>query len=134
MTFAEWWADDSHFIPRIWRDFKLDRVGLYTLAYDEPGDVYRMDYVHIPKKDLPAKAVHLTGSGQREWLHDTIDLDGWPKPGECNAIDLYLYMKSSAMDDALTVQKKLPFYIDTRMLIIAGAAVVGCIVLWMVLK
>lgn len=125
-----WWADDRHFLPRIIRDIKDDRVGLYTLTYDEAMDVYRLDYVHVPRRDLPPEAVHITGAGNGEWMHDKVDSGPWPLPGECTALDYYLYMKSSAIDDALAAQKRLPFYIDGKMLAVVGVAIAAVVALY----
>lgn len=127
-----WWADDRHFLPRIWRDFRDDRVGLYTLTYDAEMDVYRLDYVHVPRRELPPKAVHITGAGNGEWMHDLVDTGPWPSPGECTAIDYYLWMKSNAIDDALAINKRLPFFIDGKMLLIVGAAIAAVVAIWFI--
>lgn len=133
MPFKDWWADDRHFIPRIWRDIKEDRVGLYTFTRDDENNIYHLDYVRIPRRDLPLKAIHVTGTGDGEWFHDLVDSGPWPQPGEFAATDYYLHAKSTALDDALAIPKKLPFYIDTKMVVIAGLAIGAIIIVWIML-
>ena len=130
MSFKDWWADDRHLIPRVWRDLKEGRVGLYTLTYDEAMDVYHLDYTHVLKRDLPPAAVHITGAGNGEWFHDAVDCGPWPNPMECTALDYYLWMKSNAIDDALAVQKRLPLYIDGKMVLLVGVAIAAVVALW----
>ena len=123
------WNDDRYLIPRKIRDLKDNRVGLYTLFYNAQNETYAQFYEHVPKKDLPAEAVHISGKQGKEYIIDYVDAGKYPKPGYTNATDLYLYMMNNDIDDALTnVRKPLP--IDTKYLAYIGIAVLAVVFIY----
>lgn len=121
----EWWADDIHWLPRHIRDWWHKRVGLTTYTYDMDRNEYSSVYVHMPKKDLPTDAVHVTGKHNKEYALDLTKQGEYPAPGTCTAIDLYLYMQTTAFDEALTFKKKKAVDIDPKYLVIVAVAVVA---------
>lgn len=129
-SLSKWWADDAHAIPRMVRDFRDNRVGLYTLDYDTGRDVYTLDYVHVKKTELPADAVHVTG---RNWADYFLDKVGgeFPDGTMGTAVNLHLYMQNNSISDALlwTPKKELP--IDSKMLalILVAVGILGLFIL-----
>lgn len=110
----DWWNDDRHALPRFVRDVQLDRVGYYVLTYNPETEENRLDYEHIRRADLNSCAVHLSGSGDREYFRDLDDAGEYPKPGYMNATDLYLYLVNNDLRDANNVKRKTPFILDTK--------------------
>lgn len=122
---GNWWADDHHAIPRFIRDWQLDRVGLYTLTFNPVTECYHLDYIHVCKKDLDPRAVHLTGSGESEYYLDLVDTGEYPKPNYMTATDLYLYMINNDISDALTNKRKTPIILDTKTAGLIVIAIIG---------
>lgn len=122
----------KHSWIRIIRDTVRGYVGVWTLNYNAFEDVYELEYKTMPKKEVPKKAVHVTGKGETEWF---LDMDGsgeFPEPGHCTAIDLYCWSKNNALDEALNIKHKTP--IDPKLWIylgIGGLALVVIILFYM---
>ena len=131
--FNKWWADDAHWLPRTWRDIRDNRVGLTTYKFNEAMNEYTSDYVHIPRKEIPPLAVHVTGKRNKEYALDLTSQGEYAPPGTCNAIDLYLYMQTSAFDEALTFSKKKTTAIDPKILVIAAVGI-AALVLYMFMR
>lgn len=134
-----WWADDWHIVPRKWRDLvgwvlggPNVRVGLWSMAWDEEAQAGRLDYVRIPKGELPGHALHVSGKGWKEWMADEDGAGRFPEPGEITAVDLYLYAKSDDID--LALNKKKPLGVEAKTLMYAGLAVAGLVAAWMVMR
>ena len=125
-SIIKWWKDDYNFLPRLYRDFRYKRVGLHTFTYNPVQDCYHDDYVHIPKKDLPQKAVHVTGGRWKEWFIDEVNTGKFPEPGHCTAIDLHLWMDNNDIDNALAFKHRKPLPVDGKLLVIAIIAIVVC--------
>lgn len=125
-SIKNWWEDDHNWLPRFYRDIKYKRVGLHTFTYDMSQDCYHDDYVHIPKKDLPQKAVHVTNGRWKEWFLDLVDTGDFPKVGHCTAIDLHLWMDNNDIDNALAFKRKKPLPVDGKLLAVAVIAIIVC--------
>ena len=147
---SKWWNDDRHFIPRFWRDLTLNRVGLYTVTYDRATDCYEQSYVHIPKKDLPVRAVHVSGSGNSDYYLDNVQPDlydahymtddgqitkleclnsagDYAEPLTMNATDLYLYMINNDIAEALANKRRVPIILDTKTLGLIGVLIIAAV-------
>lgn len=146
------WHDDRYFVPRFIRDFVYNRVGLWTASYvEEDGrEYYRLDYVHVPRRELPAEAVHLSGGGNQEFFHmliphgvyvphvlladgsvcelPPIEAGQYPKPLHLTATDLYLWLVNHDISDALTNQGKSRIIMDTKTLGVVGIGIIAAIV------
>lgn len=124
-AFHDWWIDDGHWLPRMIRDWKYNRVGLTIYTYDASVDMYHAEYSHIPRASLPTDALHVTGKHFKEFACDRTNQGVFPAPGTCTAIDLYLYMQTSAFDEALTFRKKKTLDIDPRIIVVGAIAIIG---------
>lgn len=133
-----WWADDYHWLPRwcrnIWgfiRGRQHERVGLWTMYYDEATGFEHMDYTRMDRWELPPEALHISGGGW--WSFIVVKDEGpWPQPDEIVAVDYYLYAKSAAIDQALSNKSSLT--VQTKTVLIAAVAIVGCIVVYLFLR
>lgn len=130
MSFREWWEDDTHFIRRTLKNWTRGRVPLYTMEYDAATECYIERVVMMTKSDIRKiypDALHI--SGRSGFYHMDIGTGPWPEPGECSAIDLYLYLVNNSINDALAYKLRT-WSIDWKMLGIAGAAIAVVVVLW----
>lgn len=120
----EWWADDWNFWPRTWRDLKDKRVGLWTYTYDPQSGYDNLEYTHVPRRDLPADALHVTGKNS-EFFLDKVDSGTYPLYGQITAVDLYLWMNNNEIDQALANKKGWELPVDWHLLALAvGACVI----------
>ena len=96
------WLDKDDTSLKIWiNDYRWKRVGLYTLTYDEGTGWYHQDYVHIPRRELPPQAVHVTGRNYKDYYLDKVGVDNFPVNGQATAIDYYLHMVNTSIDQSL---------------------------------
>lgn len=136
--FNEWWADDWHLIPRWSRDlsgwlkgYSTTRVDLTTMTYDPETGYEHLDTIRVARKDLPFDAVHVSNKGYKAFFVD-MDKSGMPpRPGTATAHDMFLLLKSDALDVALE-KKKASFLdlIDGKTLALIGAAIIGLVVFY----
>lgn len=124
MSFKEWWEDDTHLVRRTIKNWTRGRVPFYTMEYDPQTECYIERVVMMTKKDIRTvypDALHI--SGKPGYYHMDIGQGPWPKPGECSAIDLHLYLVNNAINDALFYKVKPAWGVDWKMLGIAGAVI-----------
>lgn len=132
MSFREWWEDDTHFMRRTVKNWTRGRVPLYTMTYDEATECYTERVVMMTPSDIRKvypDALHI--SGRSGYYHMDIGTGQWPEAGECTAIDLYLYLVNNSIKDALFYKLKPKFFIDWKMIGLAGVAVVVVAMLYM---
>lgn len=136
--FDKWWADDWHTIPRWSRDlvgwlagYSTTRVDLTTMTYDPSTGYEHMDTVRIARKDLPPDAVHISNKGYKAYFLDRDGAGVPPAPGTATAHDMYLLLKSDALDVALEKRKSsILDLIDGKTLLLIGAAICGLAVFY----
>ena len=136
--FNKWWADDWHMIPRWTRDligwskgWGTTRVDLTVMTYDPETDLVHLDTTRVARKDLPLEALHVSNKGYKAFYVDKDGSGKWPTPGGATAHDMYLLLKSDALDVALERRKvSILDMIDGKTLALICAAVLGVIVFY----
>ena len=107
-------------------------VRLVDFTYDKEMDCYIWnETTKMKMKDVPWRAVHITGKKRSYFNTDIWDELIWPKEGQ-SAIHMFLWMINNKMNpDSITEKKKVGADIDMKKLIMYGAiAVVAIIFAW----
>ena len=137
-NFTKWWADDWHLIPRWTRDligwskgWGTTRVDLTTLTYDPERDEEILTTIRVARKDLPPDALHISNKGYKAFFVDNDGAGNWPTPGRATAHDMYLLLKSDALDVALEKRKvSILDMIDGKTFALICAAILGVVVFY----
>lgn len=138
LNFKKWWSDDWHTIPRWARDLSgwlkgwgTTRVDLTVMTYDADSDMVHLDTTRVARQDLPAEALHVSNKGYKAFFVDQDDSGNWPVPGRATAHDMYLLLKSDALDVALEKRKtSILDMIDGKMLALIFCAILGVVVFY----
>lgn len=106
-------------------------VTLINFTFDRENNEYIWDEkTHVKMKDVPHKAVHVTGKKRMYFDTDLWDELQWPGKGQ-SAVHMYLWMINESINpEALSEQKPKHADIDWQKLLIYGiVGVVGIFVI-----
>lgn len=107
-------------------DWKHNRVGLHVMKYDNVNEWFTDDYTHVPKKDLPKMAVHMSRT-RKEWFLDETGLGRYPDAHELTAVFSEAWRRNNYINEALSQNWK--GQVDTKLLLlVAIVGVVGAVV------
>lgn len=123
-------------LGRFWRIYFKGNVLLHRLKRDPETGGYMIITEETTKEDLPVEAVHQTGKRGNYWVDEikvvhpyNTDDNGF------TAIDLNLWMESSAYDDAMAMKGTGLTGLDTKKTVMwAVVAVVAVIVIYVVMQ
>lgn len=123
-------------LGRFWRIYFKGNVLLHRLKRDPKTGGYMIITEETTKEDLPIEAVHQTGKKGHYWVDEikvvhpyNTDDNGF------TAIDLNLWMESSAYDEAMAMKGTGLTGLDTKKTVMwAVVAVVAVIVIYVVMQ
>ena len=106
-------------------------MDLTTLTYDPERDEEILTTIRVARKDLPPDALHISNKGYKAFFVDNDGAGNWPTPGRATAHDMYLLLKSDALDVALEKRKvSILDMIDGKTFALICAAILGVVVFY----
>lgn len=123
-------------LGRFWRTFFKGYVLLHRLKRDPETGGYMIVTEETTKEELPIEAVHQTGRKGHYWIDEIRTIHPYNTDDNgFTAIDLNLWMESSAFDEAMTMKGTGLNGLDTKKTVMwAAVAVVAVIVIYVVMQ
>ena len=114
---------------------KLEQdVKLHVLTFDKGMNRYRLDTTSkIKLKDVPPKAVHVSGK-KKEYLLEDIGLDYDIDPKQCTAVDLTAWMDNNDIEEAIAYSYKKDINIDMKKVLIIGGCIIAGLIIYMLVR
>lgn len=123
-------------LGRFWRTFFKGYVLLHRLQRDPETGGYKIVTEETLKEDLPIEAVHQTGKKGHYWIDEIRVIHPYNDDDNgFTAIDLNLWMESSAFDDAMAMKGTGLNGLDSKKTVMwAVVAIVAVIVIYVVMQ